>query len=95
MLACWRLRYYLVQTKCLQRSLNTVQTASLSNDVFGAPPRTLCRRVVVSGLGLVTPLGVGVERAWARLLAGETGVRGLTEEDLPEVVKCLDSTTWQ
>lgn len=89
MLACWSLRSNLLQTKCLQRSLSTVQAASLSDDFFGAPSRTLCRRVVVTGLGLVTPLGVGVERAWARLLAGETGVRGLTEEDLPEVFNAL------
>lgn len=37
------------------------------------------QRIVVTGMGLVSPLGCGVEIAWQRLLAGRSGVRALPE----------------
>ena len=39
------------------------------------------RRVVVTGLGLVTPLGADVETAWANLIAGKSGAGPITHFD--------------
>ena len=36
------------------------------------------RRVVVTGLGLVTPLGGDVETTWQNLLAGKSGIAAIT-----------------
>jgi 3-oxoacyl-[acyl-carrier-protein] synthase II len=49
------------------------------------------RRVVVTGLGLVTPLACGVEESWSRLLAGRSGARAITKfkvDDLPTKIAC-------
>jgi 3-oxoacyl-[acyl-carrier-protein] synthase II len=39
------------------------------------------RRVAVTGLGLVTPLGIGVEETWAALIAGKSGISRITKFD--------------
>ena len=39
------------------------------------------RRVVVTGLGLVTPLGTGVEHTWKGIVEGRSGIGPITSFD--------------
>jgi len=49
------------------------------------------RRVVITGTGMVSPLGCGTEISWSRLIAGDNAARKVTEfevEDLPAKIAC-------
>lgn len=49
------------------------------------------RRVVITGTGMVSPLGCGTELSWSRLIAGQNAARLVTEfevEDLPAKIAC-------
>src|SRR3954451_20540960 len=59
------------------------------------------RRVVVTGLGAVTPLGLDVAYTWSSLLAGESGAAEITQFDHADYpvhfaceVKYFDPTEW-
>ncbi len=59
------------------------------------------RGVVVTGVGLVTPLGTGTEKTWNNLIAGQTGVDMITRFDASDQasriaaeVKDFDSSIW-
>ena len=43
------------------------------------------RRVVVTGMGMLTPLGCGVEPTWARLLKGERGAKKVDTFDVSDI----------
>jgi 3-oxoacyl-[acyl-carrier-protein] synthase II len=50
------------------------------------------RRVVVTGLGMVSPLGCGVEHAWKRLINGESGatkIEAFDVSDIPTKIGCV------
>ena len=43
------------------------------------------RRVVVTGLGMVTPLACGVEATWKRLLAAESGIKSIEKFEVSDI----------
>ncbi len=43
------------------------------------------RRVVITGLGIVSPVGCGVEASWSALLAGKNGARRVTEFEVSDI----------
>lgn len=66
------------------------------------------KRIVVTGMGIVSPLGCGVQHVWQSLLAGKSGVTRLSEQlvaDIPAkwparcrpltAIRCTASTRWR
>ena len=45
------------------------------------------RRVVVTGLGLLTPLGLNLNENWLNLLNGKSAISALTSDGLKKIIK--------
>jgi 3-oxoacyl-[acyl-carrier-protein] synthase II len=45
----------------------------------------MMRRVVITGVGLVTPLAVGAENSWSQLIKGKSGLRNITRFDVSDL----------
>src|SRR5262245_41086360 len=61
----------------------------------------MARRVVITGVGLVTALGIGTEESWSAILAGQSGVDTISRFDLKDYsctiaaeVKGFDPLRW-
>ncbi|HCA28044.1 MAG TPA: beta-ketoacyl-ACP synthase, partial [Betaproteobacteria bacterium] len=39
------------------------------------------RKVVITGLGVVSPVGIGIDEAWSNIVAGKTGITRITRFD--------------
>ncbi len=53
------------------------------------------RRVVVTGMGIACPLGLGVEHVWSRLLAGESGITAIQSFDVADLPAKIAGTVPQ
>ena len=43
------------------------------------------KRVVITGMGIVSPVGTGIEHAWKNLLNGKSGIKKITEFDVVDI----------
>ncbi len=81
----------LVRLLRLRRDIQRLLRGSTAVAILQTFGKMMMRRVVVTGLGLVTPLGAGVEHVWSRLIAGESGagrVESFQVDDLPCQIAC-------
>lgn len=74
------LRFCLLHIGFTGISLNDIATLINWNGVLFK----MKRRVVITGLGVVSPVGIGLDEFWTNLLAGKSGVGPITQFDASE-----------
>jgi len=52
----------------------------------------MTRRVVITGIGVVSPLADGAELTWEKLIAGQSGIRGITSFDVSDLPAKIGGT---
>ena len=53
------------------------------------------RRVVITGIGIVSPLGCNVEKVWSDILSGKSGIKKISDDNLKDIpVKIAGMVDW-
>src|SRR5450756_114085 len=66
---------------------STISRSRRRPERSGAKGLAAMRRVVVTGMGIASPLGLGVENVWKRLIEGESGI-GVIQSFETEQLTC-------
>ncbi len=61
--------------------MSTPSSQHPNKDIFVRPPRAPQRRVVVTGIGMITPLGLTFEESWKNAVEGQSGIDTITAFD--------------
>ncbi len=52
------------------------------------------RRVVITGLGIVSPVGLNIKQAWENILAGKSGIKPITHFDVSQFSTRFGGSVW-